>query len=238
VERAGGNSLRGSCGWPKTDALGRVRDAVAKKLIESLTGKYNQHLEAAASAFSANDHSQEVLSASDLIARIEALIFSNIISQDNRVVAFERLIDVYGTWAHFTSNEGDAKLRSIEQCLLRKLLDAAGDNWRRYPTKLKTSDVFEKRGYKEFVYSARSRFTERACQAALELFGAKDGALKFIKGQTPELSQALVLDPQSALWTGDAGAAKIERLLQDGSRQPEIQRNAPHFLDMASGRHG
>ena len=221
----------------KADALGRAEGRVVKELIDSLVGKYHQHLEAAASSFSAADHARDAEAAAAILARIELLVFSAIVNADNRIVAFEKLFETYGTWAHFTSNEGDAALREVEQRVLRRILDGAAGRWPQYAEKLKESSVFEKPEFDAFVHTARAGFTERASTAALDVFRSKDGARRFIKGDVPAMSSSLVLDPQSLLWTGEAGRAPMALVLQDAARVPEIQQNAHHFLDMASGRH-
>jgi|GEM_PF-5549469 len=221
----------------KAEALSRPSGAVAKELIESLAEKYHQHLEAAASAFSLSDHTREAASAEALIARIEPFILSDAVNLDNRSLAFDKLFDVYGTWSHFTTNVADAQLRVVEQRLLQRLLDVSGDHWQSYAAKLKPNDVFEKRELKEFVEAAKARFADRARDAALQLFCVMDGAFKILKREAPEMSVELLFDPVGALWAGNPGNAPMERLLSDAAQNPDIQRNAHRFLDMATGRH-
>jgi hypothetical protein len=175
--------------------------------------------------------------AAALIQRIERLVYSNIVSADNRAGAFERLFRSYGTWSHFRTNEADAALRETEQRFLRRMLDSSGAAWHRYMAALQTSDGFEHKELEEFVEAAKQGFVENACQVALNVFRAHDGAFKLLKGEVPEMSQALILNAQSPLWTGEQGAAPMERLLGDAENSPEIQRNAHHLLDMATGRH-
>ena len=222
----------------KAKGLGQSSDAVVRELIVSLVGKYHQCLEAAANVFLVGDHSREAASAAALIAQIEALLCSSVSTSDSRVLGFEKLLGTYGTWAHFTTNKADAELRDVEQRLLRKLLDAAGANWQAYAAKLKANDgPFEKREFNDFVQAATTVFAGRARELALVSFREKDGVYKLLKRELPEMSQVLLLDAESALWSGNQSDAPMQRVLKDAARAPEVQRNAHRFLDMATGRH-
>jgi len=190
----------------KGEELNRPRDAIVKELIESLTKKYHQHLEAAANAFSQSDHSHEASAAAEVIGRFEPIVFSDMTTAENRFVAFENLFQIYGTWSHFATNDADAELRVVEQRVLDRLLNAAGSAWEQYAAKLKPNEAFEKAELNQFVLMAKARFTDRAREAALELFRSKDGAFKLVKGEMPEMSQLLFLDPAGPLWTGDTVA--------------------------------
>jgi len=224
--------------FEKAKELSQPRSAVLKQLIDALAGKYHERLEAAASVFLQGNHSSEVAFARALLARIDALLFSSACDLDARVLAFEKFLATYSTWAHFTSNEIDAKLRELEKRLLSKLLDGAGDRWDEYAARLKPNDgPFEKDEFNQFVRAAKPAFNERALEAALAVFHEEDGAFKLLKGEIPEMSQELFFDAESALWSGSPNEAPIERVLKEAGRKPEVQRNAHHFLDMATGRH-
>ena len=126
----------------KSGELGRSENKVAKELVEFLSGTYHQYLQAAASAFSQEYHSKHIVHARKVIDRLEALLFAaDIITAENRYVGFDKLLDSYGTWAHFTTNPGDAELRQVEQRLLKRLIGHAGRYWRLYSEKLRLDEV-------------------------------------------------------------------------------------------------